>query len=95
MATGLLQDGISGTGGNMSSHVKTTVASLTLDGVVWSKSMFAIFYHSIETRFLDSSCACMTAESLYNCKHVIFGLGLDMPTLKQQLQSAQMHNRFL
>ena len=95
MATGLLQDGISGTGGNMSSHVKTNVASLTLDGVVWSTSMFAILYHSIETRFLDSSCAYMTAESLCNCKHVIFGLGLDMPTLKQQLQSAQMNDRSL
>ena len=95
VAIGLLQDEISGTGGNMSSHVKTNVASITLDGIVWSTSMFAVLHHSIETRYLDSSGAWMTAESLYNCKHVNIALGLDMPTLKQQLKSAQMNDRSL
>jgi hypothetical protein len=95
VAIGPLQDEISGTGGNISSHVKTNVASITLVGIVWSTSMFAVLHHSIETRCLDSSGACMTAESLYNCKHVNIGLGLDMPVLKQQLKSAQMNDRSL
>jgi hypothetical protein len=82
-----LQDEISGTGGNISSHVKTNVASITLDGIVWSTSMFAVLHHSIETRCLDSSGD--------NCKHVNIGLGLDMPVLKQQLQSAQINDRSL